>query len=73
MAAERDFNCWNCDSFQADDPATVKTGECRRNDPDQMWNNTGQVLVTGWPAIADGEATWCSEWAKTSRVVPAVP
>lgn len=72
-AAEREFNCWHCDSFQATDPGAGKDGECRLKRPHQQWDETGGAKVVSWPPIADGDVTYCKEWTRTSREVPPLP
>ena len=73
---EREFNCWNCNYFQPIDATTRLDGECRRNRPDQLMNNSlpDGAVVSGWPDIEDGVEKWCANFKRdTGRTVPAIP
>ena len=80
---KKKFSCWNCDAFQANDPARDTTGQCRKVAPacpcgEASATFSGYAAIVtndggpaGWPTIDDGPVRWCLEWTLTTKTLPA--
>lgn len=77
---EKGICCWNCDHFQPNDPQDGD-GFCRAYPPEtwldidvgaRTWYNSYPGPVPGLP-VTQAICSWCSEWERARRTVPAPP
>lgn len=65
------FRCWSCQSFNHDDPTTVKTGKCH-NAPPTVIEIAGAAQNL-WPTITAGDEEWCDHYERKKGTVPPIP
>lgn len=82
---KKKFSCWNCNSFQYDDPENSRTGTCRKAAPcspcarseatfggfDISVTNQGGPGAS--PRVQDGPLFWCLEWTLATHPLQPVP